>query len=289
MPPSVHSSAPDHARHAHEDLLRGGGDSHEPKVINKRPTTTSSAGVTTAGATAPTTTGDESRRPSSSRAPQSVSPPSLTGMGGPAAVRRRKVGSGKGPERELVRRKKRTVPGACTNTDTGRPSAESETETTTNATTTRIQGPADNASGSAVVSTNQMSTMGMYGSPYSLGMSPYGGLGMYGGMGMYGGGMMMGGAGPFSGLNNFLFGFQSVVFSLGQAMQVRFCGSFVVYLSFSDQRNSLTLHAIHFIPCDLFSRLIDLTRKDTGNEHPCSAAAFPHGHVLFRQCNINAE
>ena len=62
--------------------------------------------------------------------------------------------------------------------------------------------------------------MGMYGSPYGLGMSPYGG--MYGGLGMYGGGMMMGGgAGPFSGLNNFLFGFQSVVFSLGQAMQVR--------------------------------------------------------------------
>ena len=39
--------------------------------------------------------------------------------------------------------------------------------------------------------------------------------------------MMGGGAGPFSGLNNFLFGFQSVVFSLGQAMQVR---SLVRYL-----------------------------------------------------------
>lgn len=59
----------------------------------------------------------------------------------------------------------------------------------------------------------------------------YGGMGMYGagGMGMYGAGIMgspyaggmMGGAGPLSGLNQMLFSVQSVIFSLGQAVQVR--------------------------------------------------------------------
>lgn len=57
-------------------------------------------------------------------------------------------------------------------------------------------------------------------------MSPYGGGGMYGG-GMYGsmyggGGMMMPPmlGGPLSGLNQFLFGVQTVLFSLGQAVQI---------------------------------------------------------------------
>lgn len=52
-------------------------------------------------------------------------------------------------------------------------------------------------------------------------MPMYGGMGsMYGG-GMYGGGGggMMGG-GPLSGLNQALFGFQSLVLSLGQAVQI---------------------------------------------------------------------
>ena len=53
--------------------------------------------------------------------------------------------------------------------------------------------------------------------------SPYGGLGMgMGGMGMGGMGMMpyYGGTGPLSGLNQFLFGVQNVIFSLGQAVQI---------------------------------------------------------------------
>ena len=79
-------------------------------------------------------------------------------------------------------------------------------------------------------------TMGMY-SPYSAGTGMgMGGMGMggmgMGGMGMGGMGMGMGGmmggmgmgnvgmGGPISSLNNFLFGFQSVVFSLGQAMNI---------------------------------------------------------------------
>ena len=214
MPPSVHSPSPDHARHVHEEPLQSGAGSLQPKVINKRPAKTS----TTAGASAPSTTGVESRRPSSlSRAPQAVTPPSSTEVVGPEAVRRRKVGSAQASsERPLVQRKKRSVPG--NNVGAGRPSTESS-ETTTTTPSTKIQDSANNISGDAGAGANQISTMGMYGSPYGLGMSPYGGMGMYG-MGMYGGGMMMGGAGPFSGLNNFLFGFQSVVFSLGQAMQV---------------------------------------------------------------------
>ena len=215
MPPSVHSPSPDHARHVHEEPLQSGAGSLQPNVINKRPTTTS----TTAGANAPTTTGVESPRPSSLSRTPSVTPPSSTEVVGPVAVRRRKVGSAQASsERPLVQRKKRSVPG--NNVDTGRPSTESS-ETTTTTPSTTIQGSANNISGESGAGANQISTIGMYGSPYGLGMSPYGGMGMYG-MGMYGGGMMMGGAGPFSGLNNFLFGFQSVVFSLGQAMQVCF-------------------------------------------------------------------
>jgi hypothetical protein len=66
-------------------------------------------------------------------------------------------------------------------------------------------------------------------SMYGGGMNMYGGGGM-GGMGMYGGGMggmgmggmggMYGSPGPLSSLNQFLFGMQNVVFSLGQAVQV---------------------------------------------------------------------
>jgi len=65
-------------------------------------------------------------------------------------------------------------------------------------------------------------------SPYGGGM--YGGMsaGMYGGGGMYGaggmggmyGGTMAGLGGPMSGLNQFLFGFQNVIFSLSQAVQI---------------------------------------------------------------------
>jgi hypothetical protein len=53
-----------------------------------------------------------------------------------------------------------------------------------------------------------------------------GGMGMYGMGGMYGGGMGMGMGmgsammGPLMSLNQFLFGIQSVVFSLGQAVQI---------------------------------------------------------------------
>jgi len=55
-------------------------------------------------------------------------------------------------------------------------------------------------------------------SPYSMGM---GGMGMMGGMygGMYGGGMGMGSQWLTS-LNQCLFGFQSLIFSLGQAVQI---------------------------------------------------------------------
>ena len=86
------------------------------------------------------------------------------------------------------------------------------------------------ATSDSAYGTNQPGMMGggMYGSPYGMGVygSPYGmgGLG-YGGMGM---GMLgYGGAagGPLSGLNKFLFGFQNVVFSLGQAMQVSIRGT----------------------------------------------------------------
>lgn len=56
--------------------------------------------------------------------------------------------------------------------------------------------------------------MGMYG----------GGAGGFGGMGMmgspYGMSSPMMGGGPLSGLNQFLFGIQNVVFSLGQAVQI---------------------------------------------------------------------
>lgn len=86
-------------------------------------------------------------------------------------------------------------------------------------------------------------TMGSLGSPYNMGMgggigmSPYGGMGMGGmgmGMGGMGMGMGMGGMGMGMGggmgmgaggsaimtLNQYLFGFQSLTFSLGQAIQV---------------------------------------------------------------------
>jgi hypothetical protein len=53
---------------------------------------------------------------------------------------------------------------------------------------------------------------GMYGAASMMG-SPY----SYGGGG---GGMLMGG-GPMSNLNNFLFSVQNIIFSLGQAVQVR--------------------------------------------------------------------
>jgi hypothetical protein len=68
--------------------------------------------------------------------------------------------------------------------------------------------------------------------PITNSSSLYGGAGLYGG-GMYGGGLYGGGMygipsfgggipppGPLSGLNQFLFGVQNVVFSLGQAVQV---------------------------------------------------------------------
>ncbi len=73
-------------------------------------------------------------------------------------------------------------------------------------------------------------TMGSMGSPYmgmgmgysGMGMG-YGGMGMgmgYGGMGMgYGMGMGAGGSAIMT-LNQYLFGFQSLIFSLGQAIQV---------------------------------------------------------------------
>ena len=283
MPPSVHSPSPDHARHVHEEPLQSGAGSLQPKLINKRPLITS----TIAGATAPTTTGVESRRPSSlPRTPQSVTPPSSTELVGPVVMRRRKVGSAQASsERPLVQRKKRSVPG--NNVVAGRPSTESETTTTTTTTTPSLttQGTADNISGVVGVGANQMSTMGMYGSPYGLGMSPYGGMGIYSGMGMYGGGMMMGGAGPFSGLNNFLFGFQSVVFSLGQAMQVCFFlllfdDTFLFISCFRDKHSLTHMHLYNLTTTTTHTHTIFM-RKDTGNEYSCAAAAISHGHVLF--------
>jgi len=64
-----------------------------------------------------------------------------------------------------------------------------------------------------------MGSMGMgYGSPYGMGM---GGMGMGMGMSPMGMGMGMGmGGGPISSLNQFLFGFQTLIFSLGQAFQI---------------------------------------------------------------------
>ncbi len=63
--------------------------------------------------------------------------------------------------------------------------------------------------------------LGGMGMGMGMGLGGYGGYGMspYSSYGL-GTGMMMGG-GPLQGLNQFLFSFQTVVFSLGQAMQVR--------------------------------------------------------------------
>ena len=65
-----------------------------------------------------------------------------------------------------------------------------------------------------------MGGMNMMGMGMGMGMSPY----SMGGMGMGMGGMGMGGyggmGGPLSSINQFLFSFQSIIFSLGQAMQV---------------------------------------------------------------------
>mmetsp|Transcript_31891 Transcript_31891/g.70671 ORF Transcript_31891/g.70671 Transcript_31891/m.70671 type:complete len:380 (+) Transcript_31891:153-1292(+) len=190
MPPSVRGlqSSPDHTRQD-ERLL----DGSSPKPVN--------------------ITIDESHAPTRARAPLT---PSRGGSTSPKAGASRVV-----PKPGAARQqqnKTRTPDAANRQTNEGGEADNTivATMSTTNATTP------DSAYG-----TNQPGMMGggMYGSPYGMGMygSPYGmgGLG-YGGMGMGMGMMGYGGAagGPFSGLNNFLFGFQNVVFSLGQAMQI---------------------------------------------------------------------
>lgn len=91
----------------------------------------------------------------------------------------------------------------------------------------------DNIVESSLHNSQQMMMGGAGGMGMGMGMGyGFGGMGMgmgyggYGGFGMspyssYGMGMGMGMGGPLQGLNQFLFGFQSVIFSLGQAMQVR--------------------------------------------------------------------
>lgn len=89
----------------------------------------------------------------------------------------------------------------------------------------------DNTTNNTTDDTTQLNNTSSYGSmgmgmnsmmmsPYSMGM---GGMGMMGGMygGMYGGGMGMGmGSQWLTSLNQCIFGFQSLIFSLGQAVQI---------------------------------------------------------------------
>ena len=99
----------------------------------------------------------------------------------------------------------------------------------------------ETADTAAITNGNDLSSSMVASSPYGTASGGYGGMnGMYGG-GMYGGGMYGGGlggmyggygggmmspyygmmsAGPLSGLNQFLFSVQSVIFSLGQAVQI---------------------------------------------------------------------
>jgi hypothetical protein len=88
--------------------------------------------------------------------------------------------------------------------------------------------------------TSPLFSTGMYGagmgtSMYGMGGSMYG-AGMMGSP-YYGGGMM----GPMTSLNQFLFSVQSVIFSLGQAVQVRHNGVFDC------------AHNVGLISCALFS------------------------------------
>ena len=83
---------------------------------------------------------------------------------------------------------------------------------------------------SIVPAESSPSPMGSYGGMGGMGMGGMGmgGMGMMGGMGGYGmgmGGMGMGmmggmGMGPIFTLNQYLFGFQSLIFSLGQAINI---------------------------------------------------------------------
>ena len=81
-----------------------------------------------------------------------------------------------------------------------------------------------NTTAAGLNSTDANSPYNVYGGGmYGSNMYGYGAYGMYGG-GLYGMSPYYGGmppAGPLSGLNQFLFGVQNVVFSLGQAVQVR--------------------------------------------------------------------
>ena len=93
----------------------------------------------------------------------------------------------------------------------------------------------DNNTGS-INNTQMMMGNSALGMGYGMGMG-YGGYGGYGymspystyGMGMGMGMGMMGG--PLQGLNQFLFGIQSVVFSLGQAMQVNIIYYYLLYFT----------------------------------------------------------
>ena len=83
--------------------------------------------------------------------------------------------------------------------------------------------------------TNMGMGMGMGG----YGMMGQGGYGMYGGLGMGYGGMM----GPLSGLNQFLFGIQATIFSLGQAVQVLGMNTHAIHQLF-DTASSMVDHAL---------------------------------------------
>ena len=87
---------------------------------------------------------------------------------------------------------------------------EEATDPNNNTTLPQNTTSAANFSNSPLYGTSNSMMMNMM-SPYNS----YGSSMMYGG-GMYGGGMY----GPLTGLNQFLFGIQTMLFSLGQAVQV---------------------------------------------------------------------
>lgn len=87
-----------------------------------------------------------------------------------------------------------------------------------------IIGDTDNTNDSSLLATNSFNS-GLSGGPHNMmGMNYMGGLGMGYGMGYMGGMGGMGGMpmlpGYMSNITNFLFGFQQVVFSIGQAVQI---------------------------------------------------------------------
>ena len=113
-------------------------------------------------------------------------------------------------------------------------SQRKESETARQPPDVRNENPANTSSWANGASNNNNLLMGplsssaLYNPSSNLGVGAgYGnlGLGSFGSAGMLGspygyGGMMMPAGGPFSGLNQFLFGVQNVIFSLSQAVQI---------------------------------------------------------------------